>query len=203
MAHSNHRHTGNGLFVTRRRFTQWMLFSGLAVFSPQTVFSALSDRPMPKRSLSLYSPNTRESLDTVYWDHGNYVPQAISDLNHFMRDYRTGEIKAVDTRLFDLLYSIQKELKAKRPITIISAYRSPRTNAKLRKRGKGAAPNSYHMQAKAVDIRLRGYKLSTLRRAAWRQKGGGVGYYPRDRFVHIDVGPLRCWSRSTSIKKRS
>ena len=203
MAHSNHKYAGHGLHVTRGRFTQWMLFSGLAILSPKTVFSALGDQSMPKRSLSLYSPNTRESLDTVYWAHGNYVPQSISDLNHFMRDYRTGEIKAVDTRLLDLIYSIQNELKAKKPMTIISAYRCPRTNAYLRKCGKGAAAKSYHMQAKAVDIRLPGYKLSTLRHAAWRQKGGGVGYYPRDRFVHIDVGPLRCWSRSASNKKTS
>lgn len=201
MAHSNHRRGGNGFYVTRRRFTQWMFFSGLAVFSPQTVFSSLGDQSTPKRLLSLYNPNTRESLDTVYWVRGNYVPQALSDLNHFMRDYHTGEIKAVDTRLFDLLYSIQKDLEAKKPMTIISAYRCPRTNANLRKCGKGAAVNSYHMQAKAADIRLPGYKLSALRRSAWRQKAGGVGYYPRDRFVHVDVGPLRCWSRSASIKK--
>jgi len=180
-----------------------MLFSGLAVFSPQTVFSSLGELSKPKRSLSLYNPNTRESLDTVFWAHGRYVPQALSELNHFMRDYRTGEIKAVDTRLLDLLYSIQRDLKAKKPLTIISAYRSPRTNANLRKRGKGAAANSYHMQAKAADIRLPGYKLSALRRAAWRQKVGGVGYYPRDRFVHIDVGPFRCWSSSASKKKKS
>jgi uncharacterized protein YcbK (DUF882 family) len=194
MAHLNHYTSEKGLKLNRRRFTQWMLFSGLAIFSPKTVFSSLGGRPMPERSLFLYNPNTRESLDTVYWSHDYYLPQALSDINRFMRDYRTGEIKTMDTRLLDLLHTIQKELNPKKPIHIISAYRSRRTNANLRRRGKGAAANSYHMQAKAADIRLPGYRLSALRRTAWRQQKGGVGYYPKDSFIHIDVGPLRCWS---------
>jgi len=96
-----------------------------------------------------------------------------------MRDRRTGEIKQINTRLLDLLSSIGTELKTQKPFHIISGYRSSKTNALLRKRGKGAAKKSLHIQGKAADIRLPGCRLSSLRRTAFNLKSGGVGYYPR------------------------
>jgi uncharacterized protein YcbK (DUF882 family) len=147
----------------------------------------------PERSLSLYNPNTRESLHTTYWSNGRYLQKALGDINHILRDRRTGEIKQINTRLLDLLYAIGTELKTQKPFHIISGYRSRRTNALLRKCGKGAAKNSLHIQGKAADIRLPGCRLSSLRRVAFNLKCGGVGYYPRSRFVHIDVGPIRYW----------
>jgi uncharacterized protein YcbK (DUF882 family) len=171
-----------------------LAFSGLAVTAPRPVFAAIRDSASLERSLSFYNPNTKEALDTVYWSNGNYLGKALADINYLMKDRFTGEIKPIDTRLLDLLYTIGMELKAQKPFHIISGYRSPKTNALLRKQGKGAAKNSYHMQGEAVDVRLPGYGLSSLRRTAYRLKAGGVGYYPRSGFVHIDVGPVRYWS---------
>ena len=192
----------HGVDPNRRRFIKLAFFSGLTVFSPGSVLAAISDCRRPERSLSLYNPNTRESLETVYWVDGAYVPGALADINHIMRDRRTGEIKPIDTHLLDLLCCIRTELKTQRPFHVISGYRSPKTNALLRRCGKGAARNSYHLQGKAVDIRLPGYRLSSLRRTACALKEGGVGYYPRSRFVHVDVGPVRYWSRSKPKKKK-
>jgi uncharacterized protein YcbK (DUF882 family) len=189
--------------LSRRSFIGLVFFSGLASLAPNPVLGAIRDCISPERSLSLYNPNTRESLDTTYWSNGRYLQKALSDINHIMRDRRTGEIKQINTRLLDLLYSIGTELKTQKPFHIISGYRSSRTNALLRKRGKGAAKKSLHIQGQAADIRLPGCRLSSLRRVAFNLKGGGVGYYPRDRFIHIDVGPIRYWSgrRTKKAKK--
>jgi uncharacterized protein YcbK (DUF882 family) len=179
--------------LSRRNFIGLVFFSGLASLSPSPVLGAIRDCMSPERSLSLYNPNTRESLHTTYWSNGRYLQKALSDINHIMRDRRTGEIKQINTQLLDLLYAIGTELKIQKPFHIISGYRSSRTNALLRERGKGAAKNSLHMQGKAADIRLPGCRLSSLRRAAFDLKAGGIGFYPRYRFVHIDVGPIRYW----------
>jgi uncharacterized protein YcbK (DUF882 family) len=179
--------------LSRRSFIGLVFFSGLAGLSPGPVLGAIRDCMSPERSLSIYNPNTRESLHTTYWSNGRYLQKALSDINHILRDRRTGEIKKINTQLLDLLYAIGTELKTQKPFHIISGYRSSRTNALLRKCGKGAAKNSLHMQGKAADVRLPGCRLSLLRRVAFKLKGGGVGYYPRDRFVHIDVGPIRYW----------
>jgi uncharacterized protein YcbK (DUF882 family) len=177
--------------LNRRLFLRLIAFSGSAVLVPKPVFAAIRGCAPLQRSLSFYNSNTKEALDTVYWSNGNYLSKALADINHLMRDRFTGEIKTIDTRLLDLLYTIGMELKAQKPFHIISGYRSPKTNALLRKRGKGAAKNSFHMQGEAVDVRLPGYRLPSLRRTAYELKAGGVGYYPRAGFVHIDVGPVR------------
>jgi uncharacterized protein YcbK (DUF882 family) len=190
----------HGVDPNRRHFVKLAVFSGLTMFSPDSVFAAIRDFTAPQRSLSLYNPNTRESLDTVYWADGEYVPKALADIDYIMRDRRTGQIKPIDPGLLDLLFSIRTELKTQKPFHIISGYRSPETNALLRRCGKGAARKSYHLKGKAVDIRLLGCRLSALRRAAYKQKKGGVGYYPCSRFVHVDVGPVRYWSGSRRRK---
>jgi uncharacterized protein YcbK (DUF882 family) len=179
--------------LSRRRFIGLVFFSGLTSLLPNPVLGAIRDCTSPERSLSLYNPNTRESLHTTYWSNGRYLQNALSDINNIMRDRRTGEIKQINTRLLDLLYAIDTELKTQEPFHIISGYRSTRTNELLRKRGKGAAKHSLHIQGKAADIRLPGCRLSSLRRVAFNLKGGGVGYYRRYRFIHIDVGPIRYW----------
>lgn len=185
--------------LSRRRFVRLVIFSGLACFSPSLVFGAIRDCISPERSLSLYNPNTKEALDTIYWSDGKYVPKALAEINHIMRDSYTGEIKPIDTRLLDLLHAIRTDLKTEKPFHIVSGYRSPVTNALLRKRGMGAAKNSFHMKGKAVDIRLAGCRISSLRRVTMNLRGGGVGYYPYYRFVHVDVGPVRYW---TSVRPR-
>ena len=191
----SHRTFGtHGVELSRRRFIRCVVLSALAGLSPSPVFAAIRDRMTPKRSLSLYNPNTKEALDATYWSNGHYVRKALADISHIMRDRHTGEIKPIDSRLLDVLHAISMQLKTQEPFHIMSGYRSPQTNALLRKWGRAAAANSFHMQGKAVDIRLPKCGLSSLRRASYKLRSGGVGYYPRSGFVHVDVGPVRYWS---------
>ena len=189
----------NGL--SRRKFFKLMLYSGLLSSFPKFAFAALDacvefDEISPKeRSLSLFNPHTKEIFEGNYYCNGEYVCNALNNINHIMRDTRTDDVKVIDKNLLDLISAISSKLKSDKPIHIISGYRSPKTNKLLRKHGKGAAKNSYHVKGQAADIRLPGCKISVLRRAAYDLKYGGVGYYPKSRFVHIDVGPVRYWRR--------
>ena len=179
--------------LSRRNFMGFMLCAGISGLFSKSVFAAIGELATAERSLSLYNPHTKDSFNWVYWRKGKYVTDALKNINHIMRDFRAHDIKQIDTHLLDLLSAMSIKLKPEKPFHVISGYRSPETNAKLRKRGKGAAKNSYHIQGKAVDIRLPGYRTSVLRRTAFNLKKGGVGYYPHQRFVHIDVGPIRYW----------
>ena len=148
------------------------------------------------RSLALDHTHTRERIDLVYASGEHYVPQALGSLNHFLRDHYSGEVGQMDPQLFDLLHQVRLALGSGVPLSyqIISGYRSPLTNARLRStRGGGVASHSLHMDGKAIDIRLPGVPLAELRDAALSLKAGGVGYYPRDQFVHIDTGRVRYW----------
>jgi uncharacterized protein YcbK (DUF882 family) len=170
-----------------------MLISGIAVLSPKTAFSAVNPFASAERSLSLFNPHTKESFNGIYQRYGKYDAGALAKINDIMKDFRTGEVKQISTRLLDLLSTLAIKLESKAPFHVISGYRSPQTNALLRKSGKDAAKNSYHLKGQAADVRLPGCRISVLRRAAYEFKVGGVGYYPRSRFVHIDVGPIRYW----------
>ena len=182
--------------LSRRNFIGLMLCVGISGVSSKSVFAAIEELATPERSLSLYNPHTKDSFKGVYWHNGKYVSEALKNINHIMRDFRAHDIKQIDTHLLDLLSVISIKLNPEKPFHVISGYRSPETNAKLRKRGKGAAKNSYHIHGKAVDILLPGYRTSVLRRTAFKLRKGGVGYYPRQKFVHIDVGPIRYWNGS-------
>jgi uncharacterized protein YcbK (DUF882 family) len=115
------------------------------------------------------------------------------DINHILRDHRTGEIKPIDPDLLDLLHALRTRLGTQRPFHVISGYRSPCTNEQLRSRSRGVARKSMHLFGKAVDIRIPGHDLADLRQAALAEQAGGVGYYPRPGFVHVDVGRVRFW----------
>jgi len=115
------------------------------------------------------------------------------EIEHLMRDYRTGTVHAIDRRLIDIVYHLNRMLGSHRPVEVISGYRSPQTNAFLRATTDGVAQNSYHMRGQAIDLRLPGHSLSQLRRAALSLRAGGVGYYPASNFVHVDTGPVRHW----------
>ncbi len=180
--------------LNRRHFLGLMVVSGFAAFSPRSGAAAVADLLPKERSLSLYNPHTQESLEVTYWSGGDYLPEALADINQLMRDYRTGEVKPIDTGLLDLMHEISVKLKAKEPFHVISGYRSRETNEMLRKRSRRVAKNSYHVKAKAADIRLPCCGVSKLRKTAFKLKAGGVGYYPGLSFVHIDVGPFRCWT---------
>ncbi len=148
-------------------------------------------------SLKLRSLHTGESLNIVYRIGDTYVPEALDKLNHFLRDRRTEEESTYDPAEFDLLHDLMTRLH--RPgglIDVVCGYRTPETNEFLRTRGRntGVAKNSQHIQAKAIDIRIPGIRTKTIRDAALSLGLGGVGYYPRSKFVHVDVGPVRKWS---------
>ena len=150
----------------------------------------------PERVLSFFNTHTGERLKTAYCCGGAYRPEALSEINHILRDFRANEIKPIDPRLLDLLHELGGTLETDRAFHIISGYRSPVTNAQLRERGgpnAGVASHSLHMDGKAIDIRIPGVSLDNLRAAARSLKLGGVGYYPSSNFVHVDTGRVRFW----------
>lgn len=155
--------------------------------------AAVEDILSADRYLSIYNLHTKEYLEMIYWKNGEYLPDALKEFNFIFRDHYNGSVRKINTDLLDLLFAIQRKLKSKEPFHLISGYRSRRTNARLRKYKKGVAKKSMHLYGKAADIRLPEYKLSSLRRAAYELKLGGVGYYPRSNFVHLDVGRVRYW----------
>jgi uncharacterized protein YcbK (DUF882 family) len=144
--------------------------------------------------LRLYHLHTGERIDVVYRVGDKYVPDAVAELNHFLRDHRTGDAKEYDVREFDLLHDLL--VKVGNPdgvIDIVCGYRTPWSNNYLRQQGHGVALHSQHMEAKAIDIRVPGITTSDLRNAALSLQRGGVGYYAQSGFVHVDVGPVRRW----------
>ncbi len=147
----------------------------------------------PKRSLSFYNTHTGEELSAVYWESGDYLPRPLSDINIILRDYRTNEVISIDRNLLDLLHELRAKIKTQQPFHVISGYRSPKTNAFLCEQHRGVVKNSLHICGKAADIRLPGYELSYVRQVAMDLKGGGVGYYPKSDFIHVDVGRVRYW----------
>ncbi|MCK5666139.1 MAG: DUF882 domain-containing protein [Thiotrichaceae bacterium] len=146
-----------------------------------------------KRALSFYHTHTDKELSIVYYDDDAYLTSALDKINLFLGDFRTGETYPIAPRLLDAIYLLQQQTDIDNQFDVISAYRSPKTNAQLRKKSNGVAKRSLHMQGKAIDIRLRGFKTSKLRDTAIAMKVGGVGYYRRSDFIHLDVGNVRHW----------
>jgi uncharacterized protein YcbK (DUF882 family) len=147
----------------------------------------------PARALSFLNTHTGESVNAVYWADGQYQPEGLAAIERVLRDHRTGDVKRIDRRLLELLHALRRDLRTAAPFHVISCYRSPRTNALLRSRGRAVAQKSLHMEGKAADVRLPGIALADLHRAAVARKAGGVGYYPGPSFVHVDVGRVRYW----------
>ena len=152
--------------------------------------------------LKLYHLHTGESLSIVYRIGDTYIPSALEQLNHFLRDHRTEDVSSYDPAEFDLLHNLLTRLgRQSATISIVCGYRSPQSNEFLRTRGgtvdpseTGVAEHSQHMLAKAIDIRVPGVSTRRLDQAALSLHAGGVGYYPTSQFVHVDVGPVRQWS---------
>ena len=165
---------------------------------PSTAFPApLDTAPDPNQQyhLHMYHLHTGESLDVTYRVGDRYVPSAIALLNHFLRDHRTGDTANYDPHEFDVLHALM--VKLNRPnglIQIVCGYRTPWSNNYLRTHGKGVAEHSQHMLSKAIDIRVPGVPTRTLDLVALSLGQGGVGYYSRSQFVHVDVGPVRQWT---------
>ena len=180
--------------ITRRQLLKIGLVASAVCLSPVPSWAKYSLLGSPERSLSLHNTHTGELLkQVVYWEQGAYLPDALQDINYVLRDHRNDEIHPIDPITLDLMAAISRKLGAKRPFEIISGYRSPETNQALRKGNQGVARNSYHMKGQAVDLRLPGVPLKTLRKAALQLRMGGVGYYPKSNFVHVDSGTVRSW----------
>jgi uncharacterized protein YcbK (DUF882 family) len=145
------------------------------------------------RALRFTHLHTGERLEVTYFSAGDYVPDALAAINHVLRDFRTGGVHSIEPGLLDLVYRIQQSAGASGPIEVISGFRSPATNAMLRARSEGVAAGSLHMVGKAIDLRVTGVTLPRLRDAALALRGGGVGYYPGSRFLHVDTGRVRAW----------
>jgi uncharacterized protein YcbK (DUF882 family) len=144
--------------------------------------------------LRLFHLHTGEHLDVVYRIGNEYLPEGIAELDHFLRDHRTGDMKDYDIREFDLLHDLLAKLgRPDGEIDIVCGYRTPWSNNYLRERSHGVALHSQHMEAKAIDIRVPGIPTARVRDAALSLQRGGVGYYAQSDFVHVDVGPVRHW----------
>lgn len=157
---------------------------------PKEGFSAISNQ---KHKLRFYNTHTDEGLEVCYWANGAYREDELTLINHFFRDFRTGDVKEIDSRLLDLLYVISQKAGPNACLHLISGYRSPETNRKLRQNSNGVARKSLHMIGHAADIRIPGFKTASLRKIAMDIGRGGVGYYPESDFVHVDIGRVRHW----------
>lgn len=145
------------------------------------------------RRLRFLHTHTGEKLDLVYHEAGKYLPEALAELDYLLRDFRSDELTSMDPALLDFLHMAQQRLGSRGTFEIISAYRSPTTNEMLRRRGGGVAKRSLHLRGKAMDVRLTDADTRDLRRAARQLARGGVGYYARSDFVHLDTGRVRWW----------
>ena len=145
------------------------------------------------RRLRMYSGRTGERIDMIYWIEGKYIKDAVKEVNHFMRDWRTGQAIQMDLRNVDIMAAAHNLMDANEPYLLLSGYRSPKTNAMLRSRSRGVAKNSLHMKGQAADLRLSTRSVSQMARAAQACRGGGVGKYSGSNFVHMDCGVIRTW----------
>jgi uncharacterized protein YcbK (DUF882 family) len=172
-------------------------FIVLALALPAAAVTAnqpATSQPVPEYRLRMFHTHTGEHIDIVYRHGDTYDPQALAQLDHFLRDHRTGDVAHYDPRVFDLLYALTEDFAGPgEEIDIICGYRTPWSNEYLRHHGHGVAKHSLHMQAMAIDIRLPDVKTADLRDAALALHRGGVGYYRASNFVHVDVGRVRRW----------
>jgi uncharacterized protein YcbK (DUF882 family) len=185
--------TGQDPILSRRQFLRLGAAFTASLALPGTLCASLTPDDHQERRLVFFNTHTHEKLDICYARGGDYQPEALAAVNNILRDHRTNEVSTIDTRLLDLLCAIRDKAGPNACLHIISGYRSPQTNRMLRKRSRGVARKSLHMQGHAADIRIPCLSTARLRRLAVDLRQGGVGYYPRADFVHVDIGQVRTW----------
>jgi uncharacterized protein YcbK (DUF882 family) len=176
--------------TTRRLFLKG--FAG-AIAAAAVAPGRLLASPREERLLSFVHTHTHERLTVPYFADGAYLPEGLSTLNSFLRDFRTGDEHAIDPELYDILNDLRLTTGTRSPFQVISAYRSPSTNAMLREHSGGVAKGSLHLSGRAIDVRLADVSSASLRDAAIELSRGGVGYYRGPDFVHVDTGRIRRW----------
>lgn len=176
--------------TTRRDFLKLSAATAAVLATPAAL---AKPAPVGERVIRLNNLHTGERLTSTYWVDGIYVPDELAAIDRVLRDHRSGDIAHMDPRLMDMIYALQQKVEHPGAFHIISGYRSPATNAKLRRHSNGVAKGSLHTRGKAIDLRLPGVELKHLRRAALDMHAGGVGYYPRSNFIHVDTGRPRFW----------
>ena len=176
--------------ATRRLFLRGLAGAlAVAAVAPGRLLAG----PKEERFLSFVHTHTHERLTVPYFADGAYLPEGLSTLSVFLRDFRTGDEHPIDPALYDILNDLRLATGTKSPFHVISAYRSPRTNSLLRENGRGVAKGSLHLQGRAIDVRLADVASTSLRDAAVELQRGGVGYYRGPDFVHVDTGRVRRW----------
>ena len=175
--------------ASRRSFLIGMAGAVAAALVPKPLLASARE----ERILSFFHTHTSERLTVPYFADGNYLPEGLSTLRSFLRDFRTGDEHVIDPELFDLLNDLRLATRTKSPFHVISGYRSPRTNSMLREHTSGVASGSMHLQGRAIDVRLADVDCGVLRDAALELQRGGVGYYRASDFVHVDTGRVRRW----------
>jgi uncharacterized protein YcbK (DUF882 family) len=178
---------------SRRHFLKTA--GAIATFLASPAALAKSRKLTGSRTISLHNLHTEEKIKVDYWVDGKYEPEALAEIDLVLRDHRANEVCSMDPKLIDILHNIQQRTLGStgKPVEVVSAYRSPTTNNNMRRYKRGVARNSFHMLGQAVDIRVPGIDHQDLYRAAVGLEEGGIGYYGRAGFVHLDTGKFRTW----------
>lgn len=187
----------DSVISSRRRFLKHIACGSLLAMGTGSGLASAAVRHVVRQPshkvLALQNPNTGDALKLAYFENGRYIKGALREFNYLLRDFHNDTVHPIDPALLDQLYDLKQTLGISKPFHIISGYRSPYTNANLRRHSHGVAKHSLHMEGRAIDIRVEGLSSGTIRKAAVFMARGGVGYYPRSNFVHLDTGDFRVW----------
>lgn len=194
--HTASNHTSRNYAHSGRRHAIVQPYQNEPLFKPEQepLFYANQGRLTTHRSLDIQNPHTGDKLSLTYFEKGRYLNDALEEISFLLRDYRTGDVHAIDPELLDQLHDLKQMLDLNQPFDVICGYRSPLTNAQLHAERSGVANNSFHMHGRAVDIRIERFGLRRIHNAALAMHRGGVGYYPESNFIHLDTGTFRTWT---------
>lgn len=169
--------------------------AALAVAKPALAAPSILRGAGDVRRINLLNPRTDDRVNAVYWIEGEYVPEVLAEIDHLMRDWRAGVARPIAPQTLDIIAATQTTLRSGGPFHVYSGYRTPETNAMLRRRSRGVAKNSYHIKAMAADVHAPDRSVRQVAAAAAAFGSGGVGRYSRSGFTHVDCGPVRSWGR--------
>ena len=180
----------------RRKFLKIISVSAVSLMAPNIVSSAnFFAKAGDIRKIKFQNSNTGERVNTIYWIEGQYVREALDEVNYFMRDWRQNKVIKIDTANLNIISATQTLLDTEEPFELLSGYRTIKTNKMLAKVTAGVARNSYHIKGMAADLRMRTRSVNQIGKAAESCNSGGVGRYVNSSFVHIDCGPMRRWRK--------